>query len=659
MKKILTTAVAAVISLASLTAASYAANAYGENTPDSIEIIVDYGEYEDELPVGKVGKSYPVFAGVVTDESGNVTGEPDVRVYSPDGTLLPIKNGRFATAVAGKYRIEYYASAGALSAEETVEVTVDDTAAPLVYTLDENFPDSAYCGENVFLTDGTRTGGVGAAEIVLTITADGEKIDVSDTRDGDFFIPEKAGTYDCVYTVTDFVGDEITVSESIEVTENLRPMFGKPSVATVATVGEKVNLPLADGVIYRGGVKYYLPVTVRFDGEDVTDTLSFTADEVGEKTLEFICENPFEDGYETSYSFVITVSETDDESPIYTRRFAFDNFEAISTEDDELYKIKALSVGDAVAAFATAIPCEYLSVGLKGEKATDIYTSCTLVMTDSLCEEDRIEVGLGKLYTYGEFYAAYDEETYTLVDEKGKKLFDIEYYADGRKFGGFPSGKARVSVVLNGVTENTEMAFTSLGGVSVTTSAFDGAEPAFLSNPKLRTVSVAYFGQTVTLPEMKAFDIFDDEPTVRVRITDPDRQVVYTGEIDGEYSFTVEKYGAYLIRYVASDSSGNERPITCTVNALDIIPPEITVGKIKTEVSVGETLTLPAAEISDNASAADKITSYIYALYGNNVKELITDRTFTFEKKGVYIIRYVAYDAFENYTTVEFTVTCR
>ena len=57
MKKILTTAVAAVISLASLTAASYAANAYGENTPDSIEIIVDYGEYEDELPVGKVGKS--------------------------------------------------------------------------------------------------------------------------------------------------------------------------------------------------------------------------------------------------------------------------------------------------------------------------------------------------------------------------------------------------------------------------------------------------------------------------------------------------------------------------------------------------------------------------------------------------------------------------
>ena len=168
MKKILTTAVAAVISLASLTAASYAANAYGENTPDSIEIIVDYGEYEDELPVGKVGKSYPVFAGVVTDESGNVTGEPDVRVYSPDGTLLPIKNGRFATAVAGKYRIEYYASAGALSAEETVEVTVDDTAAPLVYTLDENFPDSAYCGENVFLTDGTRTGGVGAAEIVRT-----------------------------------------------------------------------------------------------------------------------------------------------------------------------------------------------------------------------------------------------------------------------------------------------------------------------------------------------------------------------------------------------------------------------------------------------------------------------------------------------------------
>ena len=71
-----------------------------------------------------------------------------------------------------------------------------------------------------------------------------------------------------------------------------------------------------------------------------------------------------------------------------------------------------------------------------------------------------------------------------------------------------------------------------------------------------------------------------------------------------------------------------------------------------------EEITLPVAEISDNETAADKITSYVYVIKGNNRKTLIGG-TYKFTDAGEYRIRYVAYDAHQNYTVVEFTVTCR
>ena len=76
-------------------------------------------------------------------------------------------------------------------------------------------------------------------------------------------------------------------------------------------------------------------------------------------------------------------------------------------------------------------------------------------------------------------------------------------------------------------------------------------------------------------------------------------------------------------------------------------------------VKAGGTLTLPEAKITDNATPTEKILSYVYVYYGNNIRTLVTSGSFTFKEAGEYIIRYVAYDAFENYTIAEFTVICK
>ena len=79
---------------------------------------------------------------------------------------------------------------------------------------------------------------------------------------------------------------------------------------------------------------------------------------------------------------------------------------------------------------------------------------------------------------------------------------------------------------------------------------------------------------------------------------------------------------------------------------------------MKKTVKVGEEITLPKAEITDNDTAADKILSYVYVLKGNFRKELVGE-IYKFTEAGEYKIRYVAYDANQNYTVVEFTVICK
>ena len=149
--------------------------------------------------------------------------------------------------------------------------------------------------------------------------------------------------------------------------------------------------------------------------------------------------------------------------------------------------------------------------------------------------------------------------------------------------------------------------------------------------------------------------MFGSSAPVTFKVTAPDKKVVLTGSADKQYSFVTEKYGRYRIEYQA----GSADAIMTTVYCYDIVAPEIKVGKLPASVKVGTTLTLPEAEYSDNDTVNEKLLSYVYVLYGNNIKELVKNGSYTFKTAGKYTIRYVVYDEYQNYTVAEFTVTAR
>ena len=65
-----------------------------ESRISSITIEIDYGDYDaNDLPKGKAGKSYPVFAFVATDNEGATVTETRVTVKDPNGEILSQRGG--------------------------------------------------------------------------------------------------------------------------------------------------------------------------------------------------------------------------------------------------------------------------------------------------------------------------------------------------------------------------------------------------------------------------------------------------------------------------------------------------------------------------------------------------------------------------------------
>ncbi len=634
--------------------------AAAEGTSPGVTLEIDYGEYdEDNLPVGKAGLSYGVFDYSAKNENGEEITDVSVYVYSPDGKIVPVVGGRFETKSAGKYKIEYVAKNVDAVDKKTVEITVTTENRPLVYKMSDKNVYAANTGTTVFVYDGEFSGGIGLVGVKTKVTLGETANELEKTESGYCFTPKKSGNYVLSYVLTDFAGQKEEFTKTITVTDSKKPILGVPSVRKSITVGDKAFLPVVDGILYDGDNVYYLPVKVSVDGADVTEKMEFTPETAGVVAVKYVCENPFDKSFKEELTFDVEVVADTEGELVFNKHFILDNMESVSSSADSVYVLATKNSGNASFGFDSALPVQYLDIGLKGGSSAGDYSAMRLVLTDMKNAADKVVVTLPKIDTFESFYAKYDDDKKVIADIDGKTIAELKHYADGRKFEGFKSGKAYISVEIIDASADTQVILDTIGKHNVTTATSDFGSPMFLDNPVFRSVNTTYINETIELPLMKAFDLFEATVKVSVTITSPDKKVVYSGEMTEPYLLKTDKYGTYTVRYTASDSVGNARPLVCSVYCTDIIPPEISVGQMPSVVSVGQTVTIPVATVTDNSTAENKILAYVYVYYGNNIRTLVTGDSYTFKEAGVYKIRYVAYDAFENYSIAEFTVVCK
>lgn len=652
-----------------------------EEKVSKINININFTPYESAFPKGVVGKFYQIFPATALDNLGNDVIVETV-VTDPDKNVLPINDNCFATSKVGEYVIQYSAVSNGISDVEIVKVQVLDSCEELEYEISNEIPTEVDTGLIVYLYDGVVNGGVGEKKVNISVSLGNENIPIITNGNYKYFKPIKGGTYLFTAKVVDFVGNEKIVTKEIVVSDSDTPILSTPSISLTNKLNEKVTLPVADAILYRDGNVYHVPVKVTYDGEDVTSTMSYVADEVGEHTIKYIAENAF-DSQATPAVKSFTVKTVDfSNNDIYAANyFSLDNFEGTYPEKAPGYLLSVKETGDASFQFKSAIYNEFAGaeIALDSNSAVN-FNTFEFTFADSIYGDDKVTLSLGEsnekiniinngkvCWTsanddlYSKFVEGislkYDYVNDTFVDKDNNVILNIKTYDDGRFFDGFKSGYVYVSCRAVNATTDTTFVVKSIGTNNITSATSDRIAPLFYDSEEIQSGIIADIGEVVTLKCPKAYDLFENEKvnySIKILFND---EVIYDEKVS-EYQLTVDQYGEYRVEFYAKDSRNSQRLITF-ISVADRIAPKLEIdGKIKEKVKVGAEIKLPTYTFTDNVSGQEQCLGYVYVSYGNFRKKLVYE-TYKFEEAGTYVFTYTVWDGATNYTTREFVVTCK
>ncbi len=229
------------------------ANTVSDTAPPVIEIDT-LGYNRDALPSAVVGKEYPLFTGSAADAaSGKLP--LGVKVdYVANGTHygVSVKNGAFVPYKAGAYEIEYYATdfyGNTARTGFTVEAV--ENYLPVSVSFG-NKTETAFTGEIVRSADTVTSGGHGSVKLDSVSVTDetGAGVDVSDGA----FMPTHEGTYTVSYKFTDYIGQVETAGYTVSVKNSVNPVLNGDAVLPMAFIdGGEYVLPELTAYDYYSG----------------------------------------------------------------------------------------------------------------------------------------------------------------------------------------------------------------------------------------------------------------------------------------------------------------------------------------------------------------------------------------------------------------------
>ena len=126
---------------------------------------------------------------------------------------------------------------------------------------------------------------------------------------------------------------------------------------------------------------------------------------------------------------------------------------------------------------------------------------------------------------------------------------------------------------------------------------------------------------------------------------------------DRVYQFLVDGLGQYDIRYTAKDGSGKTDYAQIRYTAYDTVKPTLVLdGEVKLNNKIG-TITLPKATATDDVSASENIEVYVTVTDPYGFVSYVKNFKFTATKKGMYTVRYAAYDEIGNVESIVFVIS--
>lgn len=291
-----------------------------------------------------------------------------------------------------------------------------------------------------------------------------------------------------------------------------------------------------------------------------------------------------------------------------------------------------------------------IAIHLSMGKVNDAYTGV------QLNSEKRSYLANGSTYldNQSDFTVYYDKTAQTIGDSAGYAI-PILTTVNGERFTGFPSGKVRLTVRLEGAAGG-KVRIKSINqqrlGSNYTT---DKVEPYVCLS---KTMTQAVYGSTIELPTAFAVDVYSNKASVTMKVLTPDGDIATATDgtaldsVDPAtvYQLKMAQYGTYRIVYTATDGINSSSGVAFSLTVPDRTGPTVTLDGKVSGWKVGEPVVLPVIQANDNCSASEAVSTWITVKHPDGYLSWVSD-TYTPDTAGAYEITFNAVDEGGNITS--------
>lgn len=645
------------------------------------------------LPLAVVGGSYPVLSATAFDEYSGETAVKTAVYYNyadaQSRTTCVIENGRFSVHNIGKYTVVYTAmDRNGNAAIKLLRITAVGKLDKSLFVSVNPTVTSGVCGEKIFAAEPVTDGGSGTIAVKAWAELGDEKIEIENGA----FLPESAGEWIVHYVATDITALTAETSYKVTVSAGDKPILPeKLGLPEYFISGMKYLVPEIYATDYTTGVKKQVLATLSVTDKNGTkeynagETYAPEVTSYGDEVVLTV-----KAGNASAEKRVKTIVSVENGLLKMEELFFGDGFDTEKTDNGLI--LTATENGNVLWTFANSVAAKNAGVTIAGVKGKDDFGSLKITFRDSVDETIAITVKIDNVkgknahISFGnadrdisQGFALSDNVFEITFDGTNVKIGRLSVVVDktdgGEAFNGFPSGKAYISAEMTNAKAGAGYIIRKIDNNPITKLSIDRIKPRIAVNGDYG--GMYDIGDEYTIVSAIATDTLSPYVTLSVTARTPSGQIVKDVNgveilgvsADRSYSFAITESGQYKVVYSAADQAGNVGSLEYGINILDKVAPMVKVAKTTKTAKVGDKITLPKVDVTDNVSTADKIIVYRTVrcpdgrlnvigtgseTYGDEITKI--NYTYTFRYAGEYRFMVLAIDEAGNQTLAEYTV---
>lgn len=635
----------------------------------------------DNLPTALVGKPYKLFEAEAVDVSdGKIETVVAVyyKYYSEKPVKLSVTDGAFVPTKEGNYVIEYSATdaSGNMAAEcvkinavkgNGLQIKLNDAAT----ATNTGVPVKVISGIEYSDNSGNVTYSVEAKNKATDeeLTIDAETLEL---------LPMSDGEWEVTVVAQDYVS---TVKETFIVNANhtTQPqVYGSVVVPKYFIKDATYNMPVLSGYDFSSGkgVATEMDILVKENSntEKKIENGQYVPAETGK--VEVIYRLTV-DGKSCEKSYTATVVDVGYAGDIELSKY-FVSTKGAATSESTTTSITYQVTDDTAFDFVNLVQVKKLAFSFQvGEK--NAYKRVNIYLTDPLngkqvkISYNRTENGATFNVNDGtalalessfdgmdrNFALEFNNESHIAVANANVSV-TIDKYLDGSEFEGFTDSLALFAIEVEGVSGESQLIVKSLNSHTLNNTRIDRFAPVILINTNAGDRGI---GEKMELTGAFVYDTLDPISTLTLEVTGPNGEYVKDEKgvaLDGKqdptrnYTFTLDEFGDYTIKYVATDGKGKAEEYIYAVTAKDVTGPTLSLKNHRESAKVGSTVKVAKAVAEDDVTKECTIAVYVFNPEGVNVE--VKDGAFEATMSGTYMVRYMAFDESGNYAFASYEV---